>query len=83
MCLKKFPLRNLPLLENQKTLLTETSINRETLIYMEEWQLKYNTGFKVWFSSAATCAPDDSMFVFELQNILQEQYERIKDKNKF
>jgi len=72
-----------PFLENEENLLTETSINRETLIYNEEWQLKYDTGFKVWFSSVATCAPDDSMFVFELQNILQEHYERIKNKNKF
>lgn len=71
----------IPFLENSENFTSNTSINRETLIYKEEWQYKFNTGVKVLFSSVATCAPDDSMFVFELKNLLQEQYKNIKSKN--
>ena len=65
--------------ENMKHL---TKINRETLIYTEEIQVKYNTGFGVWFSSEATCGLGDSMLVLEIKNGLQEQYQEIKRKNK-
>ena len=65
----------------QENMKSETSINRETLIYKEEIQLKYNTGFKVWFSSDATCGLGDSMLVFELKNLLEDQYQTIKRKN--
>jgi len=71
----------IPFLEKQEGFKHHTSINRETLIYNEEWQVKFNTGFEVLFSTVATCAPDNSMFVFELQNLLQEQYKNIKSKN--
>ena len=71
----------IPFIKSDENFKHQTTINRETLIYKEEWQFKFNTGYQVLFSSVATCAPDDSMFVFELQNILQEEYERIKSKN--
>ena len=68
--------------EPQENMRRLTKINRETLIYTDEIQLKYNTGFEVWFSSEATCGLGDSMLVFEIKNVLQEQYQEIKRKNK-